>query len=84
MRKIGYRIAEGLLLVPFAIGFVIGFFWRGLKAGHFTGFNCLQNSTEGDLVEAVNKQVEKELEEGSKQTGLDIVNLLLNSEEQGQ
>ena len=78
MKKLMYSVCSVLLFVPFTIGLITGFFWRGLRAGHFTGFNWLQQATENDLVEAVNIQMEKELTQPAEpQTGVDIMNLFL-------
>ena len=56
MKKLKYSLSILLLAIPFVVGGMLGFMWRGFKAGFLTGFSTLQTSLELDLIHKVNEK----------------------------
>lgn len=67
MKKAWYCLSIALLFVPFTIGVVGGYVWRGLKSGFYVGFQTLHISLESDLVATVNKLLKRDKPEEEQQ-----------------
>ena len=53
MKHLLYLVSSVLIIIPFLIGVIAGFLWRGFLSGGITGFNVLQSSLENDILKEV-------------------------------
>ena len=61
MKSILYLLSSLLLLVPFLMGIVVGFFYRGIVAGFVCGFMMLHRSMETDITNKVRAKYRERL-----------------------
>ena len=56
MRQLLYIISTIIVLFPVLIGFIIGFLWRAYMGGFVTGYHCIQNNMQADIIEEVSRR----------------------------